>query len=103
MAVRRPNRPATTQLIEAVAETFALAPEGVSNRKLHNEAFQLLVYLLRRVRNLPLKEVPVMTILARGSRKSNNIYQIGLDTQPDPRVADDPDPVPSASKYLVRK
>jgi catechol-2,3-dioxygenase len=33
----------------------------------------------------------------------NGIYiQIGLDTQPDPRVADDPDPVPSASKYLVR-
>jgi catechol 2,3-dioxygenase-like lactoylglutathione lyase family enzyme len=34
----------------------------------------------------------------------NGIHiQIGLDTQPDPRVADDPDPVPSASKYLVRK
>ncbi len=33
----------------------------------------------------------------------NGIYiQIGLDTQPDPRVADDPNPVPSASKYLVR-
>jgi catechol 2,3-dioxygenase-like lactoylglutathione lyase family enzyme len=33
----------------------------------------------------------------------NGIYiQIGLDTQPDPRVADDPDPVPSASKYLVQ-
>ena len=34
---------------------------------------------------------------------SNGIYiEIGLDTQPDPRVADDPDPVRSASNYLVR-
>ena len=32
----------------------------------------------------------------------NGIYiQIALDTQPDPRVADDPDPTPSARKYLV--
>lgn len=30
------------------------------------------------------------------------LMQIGLDTQPDPRVNEDPEPVPSASKYLVR-
>ena len=28
--------------------------------------------------------------------------QICLDTQPDPRVTDDPDPVPSAAKYQVQ-
>ena len=34
----------------------------------------------------------------------NGIYlQIGFETQPDPRVADDPDPVPSARTYLAQK
>ena len=37
-----------------------MATEGVFNRKRHNEAFQLLVYLLRRVHKLPLKEVAFM-------------------------------------------
>jgi hypothetical protein len=59
-AVRMPNRPTTTQLINQVAETVGLPADEVFNRKLNKEAFQLLVYLLRRVRNLPLKDVAVM-------------------------------------------
>ena len=35
-------------------------PEGVFDRKLNKEGFQVLVYLLRRVRNLALKEVAAM-------------------------------------------
>jgi hypothetical protein len=51
------NRPPTTEIIDHVTETFGLAQGEVFDRKHHKEAFHLLVYLLCRVRNLPLKQV----------------------------------------------
>ena len=46
-AVRMPNRPTTTQIVNKVAETFGLPAEEVFNRKLNKEGFQVLVYLPR--------------------------------------------------------
>jgi hypothetical protein len=48
------------QIIEAVAKTFEITEQQVFDRKLYKEAFHLVVYLLRRVSNLPLKQVADM-------------------------------------------
>lgn len=58
--VPRPHRPTTTEIIDRVTKTFGLAQGEVFNRKRHKEAFLLLVYLLRRVRNMSLKQVAQM-------------------------------------------
>ncbi len=55
-AQRRPTRPTAEELLDAVASTFDVPPSAVLDRS-HQPSFRAAVYLLRRVGNLPLKEV----------------------------------------------
>jgi len=57
---RRPGRPGPAQVIARVAQEFGLPIDNVFDRKRHAAAFRLLTYLLRRVCNLPLKDVAAM-------------------------------------------
>jgi REP element-mobilizing transposase RayT len=56
-AARRPDRPSADEILAAVAKAARVAPEGVLDRRTDQAAFRVAVYLLRRVANLPLKEV----------------------------------------------
>ncbi len=46
-------------LLDAVAQRFELKPDEILDRT-HQPAFQAAVYLLRRVANLPLKDVSAL-------------------------------------------
>ena len=52
-----PDRPTVEEIIGTVVGKLGVSAEGIFNRGKHQEAFQLMVYLLRRVANLPRKEV----------------------------------------------
>lgn len=52
-------RPTADEVLEAVATAFGPGHKRVLDRA-HQPAFQLAVFLLRRVCNLPLKEVSAM-------------------------------------------
>ena len=82
------------------------APQPLDHIAIHVDTEEAFVESFRRLQEHGIK---VTDIIERAYGKTfyfhdpNGIYiQIALDTQPDPRVADDPNPVPSASKYLVR-
>jgi len=53
---RQAARPTAEEILAAVATAYGLAPAAVVDRS-HQPAFRAAVYLLRRVCNLPLKEV----------------------------------------------
>jgi len=79
----RPNRPTTTEIIDHVTKTLDLAQGEVFRRKRHKEAFHLLVYLLRRVRNLPLKQIAQMAGISPA-----RVSQIAQEfDDPDPRCS----------------
>ncbi len=59
MSQTRPTRPRSAEVIQAVADAYQLAPEAVFDRS-HQAALRAVVYLLRRVANLSLKEVAEM-------------------------------------------
>jgi len=75
-----PHRPTAKAIIERLAHSLRVAPEELFNRRKEREAFQLVVYLLRRVANLPLGEVADMAGVSR-SRISQ--IQKRFDSAPD--------------------
>jgi len=56
----RPDRPTAREIGDAVAEAARVAPETVLDRRANQAAFQVVVYLLRRAANLPLREVAAL-------------------------------------------
>ncbi len=88
-----------------------VADEGVSQQLDHIALFvethEEFDESYRRVRD---HGIAVTEVIERAYGKTfyfhdpNGIHlQIGLDTQPDPTTANDPDPVPSARTYLVQR
>ena len=53
----RPARPTAPTLTQAVLSTYGIKDEKTLRSRRHQESFQAWVYLLRRVANLPLREV----------------------------------------------
>ena len=53
----RPARPTAPTLAQAVLSTYGIKDEKTLRSRRHQESFQAWVYLLRRVANLPLREV----------------------------------------------
>ena len=59
-AAQRPDRPSPQEISAAVAEAAGIAPEAVLDRRTHQAAYQVTIYLLRRAANIPLTEVATM-------------------------------------------
>jgi hypothetical protein len=73
-AQAQPARPTPEALLAAVAKAFKVRLDGVLNRT-HQPAFHAAVYLLRRVANLPLKDVSALAgvSISRVSRIQSSI------------------------------
>ncbi len=74
----QPARPTPEALLGAVAQSFEVKREAVLDRA-YQPAFQAAVYLLRRVANLPLKEVSALAgvSISRVSRIQSTIERQG--------------------------
>ncbi len=59
----QPSRPTPEVLPGPVAQRFELNPDEILDRT-HQPAFQAAVYLLRRVANLPLKDVSALAAVS---------------------------------------
>ncbi len=75
----QPTRPMPEAVLEAVAQSFKLDRDEVPERA-HQPAFQAAVYLLRRVANLPLKDVSALVgvSISRISRIQSTIEREAL-------------------------
>lgn len=60
---RRPLRPSHDVIVDAVAKVYGLEPAALFSR-VNQQAFQVMVYLLRRVANLSLKEVAQLALIS---------------------------------------
>ncbi|MBW2037988.1 MAG: transposase [Deltaproteobacteria bacterium] len=58
--VMRPDRPRMEQICTAVADAAGVPQETVLDRQDRRDVFQVMVYLLRRACNLPIKEVAAL-------------------------------------------
>ncbi len=76
----QPARPTPEALLGAVAQSFEVKREAVLDRA-YQPAFQAAVYLLRRVANLPLKDVSALAgvSISRISRIQSTIERQGPD------------------------
>ena len=62
---RQPSRPESDAIITAVSKAYSISVANVLQRN-HKEAFNTVVYLLRRVGNLPLRRVAEMAGISAG-------------------------------------
>lgn len=64
--VTNPTRPTLEKVLEKVAIAAGISQSLLFNRKVAPEAFRVTVYLLRRVSNLPLREVADLAGISQG-------------------------------------
>ena len=65
-AQQHPERPDQHHVLEHVAEVYGISADDVLDRRHHREAYQIAVYLLRRVCNLSLKDVATLANISPG-------------------------------------
>lgn len=61
-----PERPNLDQILEAVSEASGVSAKQILNKKVAPNEFQVTIYLLRRLANLPLREVANLTKISQG-------------------------------------
>lgn len=60
VSARRPDRPTAAEIGAAVAKAAGISPEAVFDRRAHQAAYRVALYLLRRAANLPLADAAAL-------------------------------------------